>query len=148
LHEELGIEVESSYPWLTRVFAYPHATVRLNFRRVVRWQGEPHSRENQDLTWQRLDAPMAVPMLPANAPVLASLALPQVYAVTNAATLGVTEMLARIERRLADGMRLLQVREPLLTADRREEFTKQVIALAHRHRCKVMVKAPFADADG
>src|SRR3954468_10434593 len=44
LHEELGIRIAGSYPWLTRVFTYPHATVRLNFRRVTRWQNEPHPR--------------------------------------------------------------------------------------------------------
>ena len=32
LHEELGIDVRRAYPWLTRVFAYPHATVRLMCR--------------------------------------------------------------------------------------------------------------------
>jgi len=35
LHEELGIEVKTAYPWLTRIFTYPHATVRLNFFRVT-----------------------------------------------------------------------------------------------------------------
>src|SRR3954453_12623628 len=39
LHEELGIDVATSYPWLVRVFTYPHATVRLNFRRVLHWKG-------------------------------------------------------------------------------------------------------------
>lgn len=148
LHEELGIDVEHSYPWLTRVFTYPHATVRLNFRRVFGWNGEPHPREDQAIAWQRLEGPMASPMLPANAPVLASLALPWEYAVTDAATLGVPAMLARIERRLAGGLKLLQVREPRLAETERKAFTAQAITLAHRHGCKVMVKAPFAGADG
>jgi 8-oxo-dGTP diphosphatase len=34
LHEELGIDVVSATPWITRVFSYPHATVRLHFFRV------------------------------------------------------------------------------------------------------------------
>jgi len=37
LHEELGIDVRRAWPWLTRVFTYPHATVRLNFFRVTEW---------------------------------------------------------------------------------------------------------------
>jgi len=72
LHEELGIDVRRAYPWLTRVFAYPHATVRLNFFRVTEWDGEPHPKEDQAIAWQALAAPLAAPMLPANAPVLAS----------------------------------------------------------------------------
>ena len=146
LHEELGIEVERSCPWLTRVFTYPHATVRLNFRRVFEWQGEPHPRENQSVRWQRIDAPMAEPMLPANAPVLASLALPWEYAITHAAQVGVKAMLARLESRLIAGLKLVQVREPGLHD--RDAFTRQVITLARRHGCKVMTKSRFAGADG
>ena len=45
LREELGIDVELAYPWITRVYAYGHATVRLHFYRVVRWRGDPHPHE-------------------------------------------------------------------------------------------------------
>jgi 8-oxo-dGTP diphosphatase len=148
LHEELGIDVATSYPWLVRVFTYPHATVRLNFRRVLHWKGEPHPRENQSVAWQRLDAPMAAPMLPANAPVLASLALPVEYAVTDAGRIGAAKMLSLMEERMANGLKLVQVREPGLGKRDRDSFTATTIALAHRYGCKVMVKAPFADADG
>jgi len=112
LREELGIAVLRAYPWITRVFTYPHATVRLRFYRVFHWKHQPHPREDQAIAWQRLDAPMAAPMLPANAPVLASLALPWEYAVTNAAQLGTAQMLALLGRRLGQGLKLLQIREP------------------------------------
>jgi 8-oxo-dGTP diphosphatase len=148
LHEELGIEVERAHPWITRVFAYPHATVRLHFYRVPAWRGEPRPRENQAISWQRPDAPTLEPMLPANAPVLAALALPDEYAVTDAATLGIPQMLARLEGRLRAGLRLVQVREPRLAEVERAAFTAQVVDLAHRYGCRVMVKSPFAGADG
>lgn len=144
LHEELGVEVERAYPWLTRVFAYPHATVRLRFYRVLQWRNEPHPRENQALAWQRLDDRMAEPMLPANAPVLASLALPWEYAITDAGALGIPRMLSLLEERLQHGLKLVQIREPKLPADERNLFTEQAIDLAHRFGCKVMVKAPSA----
>jgi 8-oxo-dGTP diphosphatase len=111
LHEELGIEVRRAYPWVTRVHVYEHATVMLHFFRVVEWSGEPKSREGQAFVWQRLDAPMAAPMLPANAPVLASLALPLEYAITDAQALGAAEQLARVEARMKHGLRLIQVRD-------------------------------------
>ena len=53
LHEELGITVQTAYPWVTRVFTYPHATVRLNFFRVTAWRGELHPHEGQEFSWQR-----------------------------------------------------------------------------------------------
>ena len=148
LHEELGIDIAQAYPWLTRVFTYPHGTVRLRFYRVLSWEHEPHPREDQAIAWQAPGAPMAAPMLPANAPVLASLALPVEYAITDAARLGSAEMLARLERRLAGGLRLLQIREPDLGEDARRLFTQQALGLARRYGCKVLVKAPFPGADG
>jgi 8-oxo-dGTP diphosphatase len=146
LHEELGIDVERAWPWITRVFAYPHGTVRLHFFRVTAWKNDPHPREDQAIAWQRVDAAMVAPMLPANAPVLASLALPVEYAVTNAMGMGAAEQLARLEKRLRQGLKLVQVREPGLKDA--AAFTRQVLDLAHRYGCKVMVKASFPDADG
>jgi 8-oxo-dGTP diphosphatase len=142
LHEELGLDIGEAFPWITRVYTYPHGTVRLQFFRVFEWRGEPHPKEDQAIAWQASGAPRVAPMLPANAPVLAALALPAEYAVTDARRFG----LAHIEKRLRAGLKLLQVREPEL--EDREAFTRQVIELAHRHGCKVMVKEPFPGADG
>ncbi|HUQ25365.1 MAG TPA: Nudix family hydrolase [Burkholderiales bacterium] len=146
LHEELGIDVERAYPWITRVFTYPHGTVRLHFFKVLSWKNEPQPREEQAISWQRLDAAMVAPMLPANAPVLASLALPIEYAITDATKMGNAEQLSRLESRLKGGLKLLQVREPGMKDP--APFIKQVIGLAHRYGCKVMTKAPFPGADG
>jgi len=148
LHEELGIEVETAYPWITRVFTYPHATVRLNFFRVTRWGGVPHPREDQAIAWRHLEHSMVSPMLPANAPVLASLALPAEYAVTDATRWGTPAMLDQLERRLQQGLRLVQLREPGLSAGERRIFCDRAIGLARRHGCKVMVKSPHPGADG
>jgi 8-oxo-dGTP diphosphatase len=148
LHEELGIDATRMYPWITRIYSYEHATVRLNFFRVTQWRGEPHSRENQRIVWQRPGAPLVEPMLPANAPVLAALALPLEYAVTNAAELGVPRMLSLLEARLQRGLRLVQVREPALSETERDAFTAQVLRLAQLHDCRVMVKRRFAGAAG
>jgi 8-oxo-dGTP diphosphatase len=109
--EELGITVLRAYPWITRVHVYEHGTVMLNFFRVVEWRGEPEPRENQAFIWQRPEAPVAEPMLPANGPVLASLALPLEYAITDAQSLGMQSQLERIEARMKQGLRLIQVRD-------------------------------------
>lgn len=148
LHEELGIDMVTAYPWLVRVYTYPHGTVRIHFFRVTAWRGEPHPREEQAIAWQQSGAATAAPMLPANAPILAALALPHEYAISDAARLGVAPMLERLERRLAQGLRLFQVREPALPAHERALFTEQAIGLAHRHGCKVLTKEDFAGADG
>ena len=144
LHEELGIDIGAACPWITRVFEYPHGTVHLRFFRVYEWQGEPHPREGQDIGWQTLDTLVSGPMLPANAPVLASLALPWEYAITNASQIGEPAMLAHLERRLKEGLKMVQAREP----GGAELFTDQVMRLAHRYGAKVLTKRPQPGADG
>ena len=146
LHEELGIEVRTAYPWITCEYAYSHANVRLNFYRVKDWSGEPHAREGQSILWQRIDAPMAEPMLPANAPVLASLALPHEYAVTDAEKHGSGDMISRIHARLEQGLKLIQVRDKNLPD--RSGFATKVVDLAHRHGAKVLVNGGPAVGDG
>ena len=71
LHEELGIalEVGDVLAWKTEVVDYPHALVRLNFCKVLRWQGELQMREGQSFTWAQLPVQSA-PVLPGAIPVL------------------------------------------------------------------------------
>ena len=144
LREELGIDVRVAYPWITRVHVYEHATVRLNFFRVTEWAGEPRGRENQAFLWQRLDAPLASPMLPANAPVLASLALPLEYAITDAQALGAAEQLALVEARMKGGLRLVQVRDK--DHWERSRLIYVVTSMARQYGAKVLVHGgPAAD---
>ncbi len=131
LHEELGIDLVQAYPWITRVYSYPHATVRLHFHRVLKWQGEPHAHEEQALAWQRCGALSVAPMLPANAPVLKVLALPIVYAITHAWETGVGRALAQLDDALAKGLRLVQIREARLEPPAREAFAAQVTQRVH-----------------
>ena len=147
LQEELGIEVERAYPWLARVFTYPHATVRLNFFRVVAWKHDPHPREDQAIAWQ-YPGTMPSPMLPANAPVLAALGLPVEYAITDTARYGSAGMLERLERRLETGLKLVQLREPGLAPEERRIFCQNAVGRARRYGCRVMVKEPAPGADG
>lgn len=79
LHEELGITVTQSSPWLIRRHVYPHARVRLWFRRVDarlgQWSGQPFGREGQELVWWDRDNAaenaLPTPLLPATEPLMA-----------------------------------------------------------------------------
>jgi 8-oxo-dGTP diphosphatase len=127
LREELGIDVELAYPWITRVYTYAHATVRLHFHRVVRWRGEPHPHERQALSWQYGHELTVSPMLPANASVLKALSLPTSLGITCAWESGVELALKRLRLALAQGLRLVQVREKNLDPAARKIFAAQVI---------------------
>src|SRR3954464_15285796 len=57
-------------------------------------------------------------------------------------------MLQALERRLEQGLRLAKGREPDLDERSRELFTAQVIGLARRYGCRVLVKSSHVGADG
>jgi 8-oxo-dGTP diphosphatase len=139
VHEELGVDAERAYPWLTRGFDYPHAAVRLHFFRVLAWRGEPHGREGQAFAWQNLDALTVGPVLPANGPVLKSLRLPTECAISNASEVGEACFLAALESRLADGLRLVQLREKAMPRDRLAALARRVVAAAAPRGAIVLV---------
>lgn len=114
LHEELGIEVTASTPWVTYVHKYPTTTVRLAFCRVTGWCGEPKGLEGQELRWVDLRHAQEVPqLLPATYPPLRWLQLPEVYAISGVnSPKNLADFLVRLDKNLAAGLRLLQWREP------------------------------------
>ena len=153
LHEELGIDVDIAHPWIVQMYTYAHATVRLNFFRVRAWRGEPHGKEHQQLAWQRVSAIDVAPLLPANAPVLRALQLPFEYAITHAGDIGVEQQLSLLDRRLSEGLKLIQVREKGMSGSELERFAAAVIALARPHGAQVLINSDIwlalrLDADG
>lgn len=139
--EELGLVVRSSVPWLTRRHTYPHAEVRLHFRRVFDWSGVPHGREGQRFAWQTLDRFSVEPMLPANGPILRALGLPACYAVTDAQARGVDAFLARAVRAIAGGVRLIQLREKALPVAEVEYLGRRLMELAQPAGVRVLVNS-------
>lgn len=131
LREELGIQVSEAWPWLNRAYVYPHAHVMLRFFRVTAWQGEPHPHEGQTLAWTRAELPDVTPILPANGPILKGLSLPLEYAISDLARLGETEFLRRLDLRLAQGLKLVQLREKGLPD---EAYRHLAVELAARCR--------------
>ena len=69
LHEELGIDIENTEPWKVEMVDYPHALVRLNFRKIFAWSGDLQMREGQSFSWERLPVQVK-PVLPGTVPVL------------------------------------------------------------------------------
>ncbi len=139
LHEELGVDITLAYPWMTIRHAYEHANVRLHVYRVTQWNGEPHSKENQAFQWQSISHLTVSPLLPAAAPMIKALALPPVYAITNAGELGEAEFFLRLDRALGNGLKMIQVREKNFSPEQLKSFARKVITKAHAHNAKVLL---------
>lgn len=151
LREELGIEVREATPWITRGFTYTHATVRLHFFRVTAWDGEPRPLEDQGIAWQHPGATTVSPMLPANAPVLAALALPPLMLVTSASDTSFDAWIAGLAGILARDRVIVQVREKGLDALRVQHLLSRTLARTEPFGCPVVVNSAcgrFAQADG
>ncbi len=152
LKEELGIEVTESRPWVTRVHRYPTTTVRLAFHRVTGWLGEPKGLENQQLRW--LSPAIALQtehLLPATYPPLKWLTFPEIYAISSVCatqTSHISSFLKRLERGLANGIKLLQWREPSWSnEDKQHEQTfKTVLSLCHQAGARVLVNSAHPQA--
>jgi 8-oxo-dGTP diphosphatase len=146
LHEELGIRVRNAAPWLLQEFVYPHAHVELHFFRVFAFDGEPHGHDGQAFAWQDPHAIDVAPLLPANMRVLAALRLPPVYGITCADDVGDSTFLARAERALAGGLRLIELREPAHDGAARDALAHALVPLASAHGARVLLNGTEEDA--
>ena len=139
LSEELGLAVRRAAPWFVQRYRYPHAHVELHFFRVFEWDGEPVGHDGQAFAWQTPGRFAVKPLLPANTLVLRALALPPVYGITIADELGEVTFLARAEAALAEGLRLIQLREKDWSVDRQRALAHALIALARPRGAKVLL---------
>lgn len=141
LHEELGIDVATAYPWIVRDFDYAHADVRLHFFRVRAWHGELQSREAQAFSWQHAGAISVAPLLPANDPVLRALAIPETYGITGFTPADLAPALDRIEDALRGGLRLIQVRGKDWPPELYARYAREIVIRAHAHGARVLINA-------
>ncbi len=112
LHEELGIAVERAEPFVQLRHRYPELEVLLDVWRVHRYRGTPRARESQALAWMDIGALDPRDFPEADRPVLRRLQLPPLYLISDVQRFGLEGFAARLERALAAGARLIQLREP------------------------------------
>ncbi len=140
LREELGIETREAWPWITRRYVYTHATVRLHFFRVTAWEGEPQSLEGQAIAWQHPLRPDVTPMLPANGPVLAALALPPVMVISDVRSSPQTWMM-RLATLVAGERALIQIREKAMAQAEIAALLASVQDIAGVAQCPVVANS-------
>lgn len=151
LEEELGITPTRTQAWLKRRYDYPATkddvakTVLLHFYFVRAWQGDPIPQEGQQLAWQRPQQGNVEPILPANAPIMRALALPDVYAISNMSELGEVQFFTALQSRLDQGLSLLQIREPSLD-DVLEQLTHKVLSICTPYDCQVLLNGSAEQA--
>ena len=141
LMEELNVAITRATPWFTFMMHYTHAIVRLHCWRVHEWHGEMRGMEAQQFMWQQLGAITVTPVLPGCVPIFNALALPPVYAITNASEIGIEPYLKRLEHGLQHGLKMIQVREKNIPRDALTKFAIQVLARARLYGAKVLINS-------
>lgn len=110
LDEELGIRVQASEPLIRVHHDYGDRHILLEVRRVEGYAGVPRGREGQPLVWLAPDAMDPTRFPAADRPIISALRLPQRLLITGPDPRDPQTLLARLERAVQDGIRLVQLR--------------------------------------
>jgi 8-oxo-dGTP diphosphatase len=144
LHEELGIEIGAALPWFVFEYDYPHAYVRLHFRRVFDWGGAPHSREGQRLAFVDPGGALPQPLLPAAIAPLRWLTLPAVCLRSAVHAHGHAAFIANLEMQLARGPALLLVDEPCLSQEEVRAVLDEALPRCRAHGAPILISSIHA----
>lgn len=79
LEEELGIALADSTPWFVKEHVYPHAHVRLHFRRSHDFVGTPVPKEGQECGFYAANERTPGLMLPVDQAIVNRVELPEVF---------------------------------------------------------------------
>jgi 8-oxo-dGTP diphosphatase len=129
LHEELGVDIGAVEPLISVPWRYPGKSIVLHACRVRDFRGEPCGRQGQRVRWELPEAlagGAGVDMPPPDLPIVTALRLPETYAITPEAGEDLPAFLAGVERLLAAGVRLIQLRSKRLAADRLQAIAQAI----------------------
>ena len=141
LEEELGIRPTAARPLIQVRHDYPDKQVLLDVWEVTAFGGEPHGAEGQPLAWVS-SAELADYEFPAaNRPIVVAAQLPDRYLITPD-NLRAAQLLQCIELALSQGVSLLQLRAPQLSASQYRALAEDALSLC-TGRAQLMLKGPL-----
>lgn len=145
LAEEIGIDAIRGEPLVRFAHDRGPRPVRLHVWRIDDWQGEPAGCEGQLVRWASPDALDLATLLPATQVILDALRLPPRYLITPGLGTGnPAPWLAGIDRALADGIRLLRLRDHALDDAAYEKLAAAVVERAHAVGAEVLLDRDVA----
>ena len=142
LNEELGIEVQHGRPLIRVQHSYPDRDVLLDVWRVDAFRGTAYGREGQPIQWVAPSRLLEYRFPAANLPILQAARLPDRYLITpDPDPERGPDFLDQLERVLAGGIRLFQLRARDMSADEYAELARRVCELAARYNAQVILNA-------
>ncbi len=141
IYEEIGVKVIQFTKWVTRKYSYGGNDVTLYFFKVYTWEGEVTSKEKQKLVWTYLQKPNVAPILSANQFIQKGFDLPKYYAITNLSEISKKVFLNQLQRKINDGLEMVQVREKNISFNEFRKFSKEVIEICKPKSVKVIINS-------
>ena len=142
LREELGIELRTARPLIRIPHVYAEHRVLLDVWHSRDYSGIPWGREGQTVKWEAPQALRAGDFPAANRPIIHAAGLPSVYAISDEPDTGIEAYLSQLERVLAAGIRLVQLRAKTLDAQTYRETARRAAALCRAHHAQLLLNAP------
>ncbi|MGF6590857.1 Nudix family hydrolase [Pseudomonas sp. 2835] len=141
LQEELGIVVTSARPLIKVKHDYPDKQVLLDVWEVNGFSGEPHGAEGQPLAWVTVRELPDYDFPEANQPIVAAARLPGQYLITPEG-LEVPQMLRGIQKAIAGGIKLVQLRAPNMYDPKYRDVAVDAVGLC-AGKAQLMLKGPL-----
>jgi 8-oxo-dGTP diphosphatase len=144
LHEELAIDVLTSQPLIQIRHHYPDKSVLLDVHKITQFLGIPIGNEGQPIQWVDAKELNNFAFPAANRPIISAINLPEKYAVTGA-YLDDVDFMARLNRVLAAGLRIVQFRVADFGADTHESLLDETIQTVHQSNAHLVINCSLAE---
>jgi len=147
LREELDLRVDQARPLIRYRHDYPELSVDLDVWRVEAWRGTPQGLEGQAMDWASPTELMRHDLLPADRPITTALLLPDRYLVTGHFD-SVDDFGERLERALAGGVQLVQLRLPGADPERLQVLAVRAAAICRDRSARLLINGTAEIATG
>jgi 8-oxo-dGTP diphosphatase len=141
IHEELGITVQAARPLIRVVHDYSDKAVLLDVWRVDNFAGKPAGCEGQAIEWVDVGKLGDYSFPEANTPIIKAVCLPDRYLITPEPGPEHSRFLQTLERVLARGVSLVQLRARQLSAQDHRALAVDVLHLCRQAGARLLLNA-------
>jgi 8-oxo-dGTP diphosphatase len=138
LHEELGIDIQLAHPLIRVHHDYSDKSVLLDVWKITAFTGNAHGREGQAVKWVKPEELEQFSFPEANKPIITAAQLPERYMITGEYD-SLEYAAEHIQKRIQQGIRLIQFRAYYLTDDEYLTWANKLIDIAKDNDCSLLL---------